>query len=174
MTTEEEIKAKIDALEKEKAELIDRIKKINRRLRYKLYEKKALEPFLEKTKDVAIEPIKRKKRILEFKIATQAYTPKLEKEWLKEVKKIDKELEGLHEIEKARRKSKYIEQDIEEAKKEISEIETNLKKLREDLKKLYGTMRELRNAARKAASAEKREEGELVALGDLALIEKEE
>ncbi|NYZ76806.1 hypothetical protein H0O02_00655 [Candidatus Micrarchaeota archaeon] len=174
MASEEEIRAKVDELEKLKAELIERIKKVNRRLRYKLYEKKALEPFLEKTKDIVVEPLRRKKRILEFRIATQAYTPKLEKELLKEVKKVEKELDGLREVEKARRKSRYVERDIEEANKEVGDIETKLKSYREDLKKLYDAMREFRNIARKTAGAEKREDDDLVALGDLALMEKEE
>jgi len=133
-TSEDEIKAKVDELEKQKAELIERIKKINRRLRYKQYEKKALEPFLEKTKTIAVEPVRRRKRILEFKIATQAYTPKMEKEWLKEVKKVDKQLEELKEVERARRKSRYIDKDIEEGDEAVKTIEVGLKSLREDLK----------------------------------------
>jgi len=173
-TTEEEIKSKIDELETQKSGLIDKIKKINRRLRYKQYEKKALEPFLEKTKGVAVEPVRRRKRILEFKIATQAYTPKLEREWLKEVKKVDKQLEELREVERARRKNRYIDKDIEECETAVKEIETGLKILREDLKKLYDAMREFRSVARKAAGEEKRAQEEMVSLGDLALMEKGE
>ncbi len=172
MVEEEEVRARIDELEKKKAELIDKIKKINRRLRYKNYEKKALEPFLESTKDVVIEPYRRKKRILEFKISTQAYTPKLEREWLKEVKKVDEKLDELKDVERARRKKRYIEKDIEEGETEVKKIEEELKKIRNDLKKLYDRMREIRTAARKAASAEKREKEDMIALGDLALIEE--
>ncbi len=174
MANEDEIRAKIEELEKRKSELIEKIKKINRRLRYKNYEKKALEPFLEKTKEVIVEPVRRKKRILEFKIATQAYTPKLEKEWLKEVKKVDKRLDELKEVEKARRKKRYIERDIEEAENAVVQIETELKGLRDDLKKLYDALREMRAVTRKAAGAEKKAQEELVSLGDLALIEEEE
>lgn len=173
-TAEEDIRSKIDELEKQKSELIDKIKKINRRLRYKQYEKKALEPFLEKTKSVAVEPVRRRKRILEFKIATQAYTPKMERDWLKEVKKVDKQLDELREVERARRKSRYIEKDIKEGEDAVKEIETDLKVIREDLKKLYDAMREFRSAARKAAGDEKRAQDEMVSLGDLALMEKEE
>jgi len=174
LTAEVEIKTKIDELEKQKGELIEKIKKINRRLRYKQYEKKALEPFLEKTKNVAVEPIRRRKRILEFKIATQAYTAKIEKEWLKEVKKVDKQLDELKEVERARRKSRYVDTDIQEGEEAIQEIEKGLKGLRDDLKKLYDAMREFRSVARKAAGDEKRAQEEMVSLGDLALIEEEE
>ncbi len=171
MADEEEIRSKIEELEKRKAELIEKIKKINRRLRYKKYEQKALEPFLEQTKSVVVEPFRRKKRILEFKISTQAYTPKLEREWLKEVKKVDKKLDELREVERARRKKRYIDKDITDAEEEVQHIEKELKSLRDDLKKLYDAMKEFKSAARKAASAEKKDE--MVSLGDLALIEEE-
>jgi len=173
-TTEDEVKGKIDELEGRKTDLIEKIKKINRRLRYKRYEKKALEPFLEKTKEVVVEPLRRKKRIMEFKIATQAYTPKMEREWLKEVKKVDKKLDELREVERARRKKRYIDRDIEDGEKAVEFIETELKKLRDDLKKLYDAMKEFRSVARKAATAEKRAQDEMVSLGDLALIEEQE
>ncbi len=173
MAGEEEVRSEIEELEKRKAELIEKIKKVNRRLRYKKYEQKALEPFLEQTKTVVVEPYRRRKRILEFKISTQAYTPKLEREWLKEVKKVDKKLDELKEIERARRKKRYIDKDIDEAEKEVGHIEIELKSLRGDLKKLYDAMREFRSVARKAAGVEKRAQDEMVSLGDIALIEKE-
>jgi len=169
----EELKTKIAELEKKKGELIERITKINRRIRYKEYEKKALEPFLEKTKDIKTEPIKRKKRMLEFKIATQAYTPKIERELIKEVKKIDQEYEKIKEIDKARRKIVYVQKDIEEAQKEIASIEQELKAIREQLKEFYGVMKSVKQTERKKAAAAARKEEELVSLGDMALFEKE-
>ncbi|MEM2908929.1 MAG: hypothetical protein QXT05_00115 [Candidatus Bilamarchaeaceae archaeon] len=173
MENADELKAKILELEKKKAELIEKIKVINRRLRYKRYEQKALEPFLEKTKNVDIEPIKRRKRSLEFRIATQAYTPKIEREWIKEVKDIDEKLAEVREIERARKKIRYILADIEKGEKEVKDIEEDLKKIREELRKLYSEMKSVRNAERKAALAKEKEEEELVSLEDLAMIEKE-
>ena len=168
----EELKTKIADLEKTKSELIERIKKINRRVRYKQYEQKALEPFLEKTKNVDIESVKRRKRMMEFKIATQAYTPKLEREWIKEVKKIDEQLTDIREIDRARRKIRYIFQDIQDGESEVKVIEEELKKIRDELKTLYGSMKNVRYAERRAEMAAKKEEDELVSLGDLAMMEE--
>ncbi|MFH1222632.1 MAG: hypothetical protein V1492_06135 [Candidatus Micrarchaeota archaeon] len=168
----EELKTKIADLEKTKSELIERIKKINRRTRYKQYEQKALEPFLEKTKNVDIESVKRRKRMMEFKIATQAYTPKLEREWIKEVKKIDEQLTDIREIDRARRKIRYIFQDIQDGENEVKVIEEELKKIRDELKTLYGSMKNVRYAERRAEMAAKKEEDELVSLGDLATMEE--
>ncbi len=162
MTGEEEIKARIDQLEQEKAQLIERIKELNRRLKYKQYEQKALKPFVEQTKDINLEPYKRQKRALEFKISTSAYTPAMERQMLKRLREVEKKLKEYEEVDRARRKLRYVEKDIEEAQKEISEIEEKLKGIREELKKLYGEYRE----AKKASKAK-----EFVSLEDIALIE---
>lgn len=174
MESEDDLKARIDELEKKKGELIERIQQLNRRVRYKKYEKKALEPFLEKTKDVQIAPFRKRKKALEFRISTSAYTPQMEREWLKEVRKIDEKLEELKEVEKARRKKRYVDQDIEDGEKEILTIEEGLKTIRTELRKLYDSMRSIKTAERKAAAAQERLEEDMVALGDLALFEKKE
>ncbi len=174
MTDEDTLKAKIDELEKKKGELIDRIKQLNRRIRYKKYEQKALEPFLEQTKDVQIAPYRKQKRALEFKIATAAYTPKMEKELIKHLKKVDEQLDKVKEVERARRKIRYVEQDITEGESEIGRIEVELKTIRDELRKLYDEMKSFRISARKQAAAQQRAEEDLVALGDLAILEKDE
>jgi uncharacterized coiled-coil DUF342 family protein len=173
MTDEDTLKTQIEELEKKKAELIDRIKQLNRRIRYKEYEERALRPFLEQTKDVQIAPYRKQKRALEFRISTAAYTPKMEKELIKQLKKIDDQLDKFKEVERARRKIKYVEQDITEGKGEIGKIEGELKNIREELRKLYDEMKSMRITARKQAAAQAKEEEDLVALGDLALIENE-
>jgi uncharacterized coiled-coil DUF342 family protein len=149
MMTEEELTGKITGLETQKAALIEKIKKLNGRIRYKKYEEKALEPFLEKTKDIRIAPLRKQKRALEFRISTSAYTPKMEKELIKQVKKVDKELEAVREVERARRKKMLVAQDIEDANKEIVVIETELHTIREELKKLYGEAKTYKTASKK-------------------------
>lgn len=169
---EETLKAKVDELEKKKAELIERIKQLNRRIRYKKYEQKALQPFLEQTKDVQVAPLRKQKRALEFRISTAAYTPKMERDILKHLKKVDEQLDKVKEVERARRKIRYVEQDISEGESEISRIEVELKVIRDELNKHYDEMKIIRISARKQAAAQARAEEDLVALGDLAFIEK--
>lgn len=171
---EEALKAKIDELENKKSELIERIKALNRRIRYKKYEQKALEPFLEQTKDVQVAPLRKQKRALDFRISTAAYTPKMEKDLLKQLKKVDEELDKVKEVERARRKIKYVLQDITDGEAEIVKIETELKVIRDELKKLYDEMKGYRMTQRKQAQAQQKAEDDLVALGDLAMIEKED
>lgn len=173
MASEEELRTKIEELERKKSELIERIKQLNRRIRYKKYEQKALEPFLEQTKDVKVAPYHKQKRALEFRISTAAYTPKMEKELIKELREVDKKLDEVREVERARRKIRYVEQDISEGEAEIVKIEVDLKVIRDDLKKLYDEMKSVRMSSRKLMAAAARAEEDMVALGDLATIEKE-
>ncbi len=173
MGSEDELRSKIEGLEKNKTELIERIKQLNRRIRYKNYEKKALEPFLEQTKDIRIVPYRKQKKALEFRISTSAYTPKMEKELIKELKKVDEKLDKVKEVERARRKYQYVGNDITEGETEIGKIEVELKIIREELKKLYDEIKSTRVAAKRHAAAEARAEEDMVTLGDLALIEKE-
>jgi uncharacterized coiled-coil DUF342 family protein len=173
MATEDELRIKIEGLEKKKSELIERIKQLNRRIRYKKYEQKALEPFLGQTRDVKIIPFRKQKRALEFRISTAAYTPRMEKELLKELKKVDDQLDKVKEVERARRKQMYVEKDILEGETEIGTIEVQLKSIREELKKFYDELKEIRIAARKQAAFDAKADDDLVALGDLAMIERE-
>ncbi len=170
----EALQNKIKELEAQKLELIERVKYLTRRVRYKKFEQKALEPYLEQTKDVQIAPLRKRRNMVEFKIATAAYTPRMEKELLKEVRKLDEQLSEVREVERARRKSRYVSQDIEQGEKEIAEIETSLKDVREKLKVLYDDAKAARMSAKRTAQAAAAAEEDMVALGDLALIEKKE
>ena len=170
---EEELKTKITELETKKSELIERIKQLNRRIRYKKYEQKALQPFLEQTRDVKIAPFRKQKRALDFRISTAAYTPKMERELIKQMRKVDEELDKVKEVEKARRKIRYVESDILEGESEIKTIEVDLKEIRDHLKTYYDDMKSIRAVARKEAAAQAKAEEDMVALGDLALIEKD-
>jgi hypothetical protein len=169
---EKELRDKITGSEQKKAQLIERIQQLNKRPRHKRYEQKALEPFVEKTKEVRIAPLRQMKRALEFRISTQAYTPKLEREWLKEVKKVDDELAKVREIEWARRKKRLVEQDVLDAEKEITTIETELKIIRDDLKVLYDEVRTIKTTSKKNIKMGGFED-DLVSMEDLVQIEDE-
>ncbi len=167
--SKEEQDEHVKALEQRKEELIEKIKKLNGKLRYKKYEQKSLEPFLEQTKDVRIGPLRKQLRMLEFRISTQAYTAKHERELVKEVKKVEAELIKVADVEKARRKKKLVDGDIEHIEKEIASIEPELKKIRDELNDYYDQKREVRKQDKKGIKND-----HLVTLEDIAIIEKDE
>lgn len=139
------VEARIAELEEQKSALINEIKKNYGRIRYKKYEQKALEPFLKETEFVRVGPVRKRLRQLEFKIATQAYTPQIERKLVKEVKKVEEELGQLRAVEKARRKKKLVAQDIIDCETRITEIEGQLKGMRSELRDLYGRLKTLKS-----------------------------
>lgn len=167
----EELRTKIGQLEKRKGDLIEQIKALNGRLRYKEYEKKALQPFLEQTKDVKTGQLRREANALEFKISTQAFTPKHEREWLKRLRKLEAELAKVKEVERARHKNQLVERDIEEAQKDITLIEQELKKVRDELKKLYDDAHLIAVASKKGAMIGVHDD-ETVSLEEIGVIEE--
>jgi len=169
-----EIETRIKELEDTKSEMINRIRYLIRRVRIKKYEQKAIEPFLEQTKDVEIAPLRRRRNKMEFMIATAAYTPRMEREWLKEVRKLDEQLDKVREVERARRKRVFVERDIKEGEEEIKRIEKSLKDTRDSLRKLYDEAKSVRMAAKRSVSAAMMAEEDMVSLGDLAMMDKRE
>lgn len=168
--SKDEIEASIKELENRKADLIEKIKKLNGRLRYKQYEQKALEPFLEQTKGIRIGPLRKRLRELEFRISTQAFTPKIEKELIKEVKKTEQELAKVADIEKARRKKMLVDGDVMEVQKQISDLEPELKKIRDELNDHYDSLRASRRAGIKH---EGQKNDHMVTLEEVVVFEKQ-
>jgi uncharacterized coiled-coil DUF342 family protein len=168
----DELEAQIKTLEDKKSGLIEEIKKNYGRIRYKKYEEKALDPYLKETEHVMVGPVRKKLRQMEFRISTQAYTPQLERQMIKDVRKAEEELKGMRQVERARRKKKLVQQDIIDAENRIKEIEEELKKIRETLKELYGKARTAKSANKQGVTFGEKHD-HLVSMGDVVIIEEE-
>ena len=93
----------IEAIEKRKEDLFARLKGTSGRLRYKIYEAKAVRAALEdKMRETGYNArdLRRQKERLEFRIATEATSLAKERVMMKEMNEIDKELEKASEVEK--------------------------------------------------------------------------
>ncbi|MFA5049411.1 MAG: hypothetical protein WC501_00225 [Candidatus Micrarchaeia archaeon] len=165
----EESREEIKKLEDRKLVLIQSIKKLNDRKKYKTYEQKALGPFVEKTKDVRTGNIRRGIKSVEFRIATQAYTPKKEKDLIKELKKLESDYSKVREVERARRKLSLVSSDLIQIDNEILKIEEELKKIRETLQEHYKKQKFNRFAKSKGVTIGRQEEE--FSLMDLAQLE---
>lgn len=166
----EEIEARVKELEERKTKLINNIKKNYARIRYKKYEEKALLPLLKQSENVRIDPLRKQLRVIEFKIATQAYTSKIEKELIKEVMKIEEKLGSVRHIEKARRKKRYIDRDISDCDEDIKRIEEKLKVIRTELKGLYPKVKSAREGKKHGIIFGEKPDT-FVSLEDIAIIE---
>jgi|GEM_PF-3070243 predicted nucleic acid-binding Zn-ribbon protein len=140
-----------EALEKKKAELLEKLKEADRRYKYKMYEGKALREMLEKKRNETNLPPAReiKKRInrLEFLISTEARTLQQERELVKEVKEWERKLKEAVEIERMGRRLRFIEEDMRKAGEQVAELERKVNEIRNALKE---KMKERRKTAKES------------------------
>mgnify|MGYP001116765273 CR=1 FL=1 len=166
-----EIEDRIRQLEEEKKALIEEIKELNSRLRYKTMEHKALLPFVEKTKDVKVDNLIKQLKGLEFKVATQAHTPQMERNLVKKIMELEKELSKHKSVFKARKKLKLVEKDLDEIKKRIEEIEEKLKTIRKELKGFYEKLK-MKKEAEKRGMTYGEKTDHMVPLEDVVVVEE--
>ncbi|NYZ76483.1 hypothetical protein H0N98_04495 [Candidatus Micrarchaeota archaeon] len=181
-----------EALEKEKAGLLERLKEADRRYRYKVYEAKALSEMLEKRKKENPLPpareIRKNIHRLEFIISTEARTLKQERELVKEVRGWEKKLSGAIEVERMERRLVFISEDIKRAEQQVKEFETRMNELRAKVhekqsaehksrkeKKLLDLKRKVEEEKLKEIKPfmKKNEDGR-VDLGEICVIKKKE
>jgi len=193
MDVEEERKSgETGTLEKEKAELLERLKEADRRHRYKMYEAKALEEMLEKKrKEITLPPageIRKKIRRLEFIISTEARTLKQERELVKEVREWERKLKDAVNTERMERRLRLITDDIKKAEEQILELERRLDEMRKAIHEKRSTSSKLEREKKllelkKKVDEEKSKEMEpfmqknadgRVGLGEICIIKKKE
>lgn len=133
---------------------------------------------VEKTKSIGY--LKRLKERLEFKIATEASSLSAEKELIRKINDIDKELDAAIKTYKSRKKVDLIKGDIADATKQIEEHEKLISESNKVLDDLYSKLRALtgfsgerrdhgerRNGERRQSKPQKQQE---ISLADIAII----
>ncbi len=141
----------IEAIEKRKEDLFARLKGTSGRLRYKIYEAKAVRAALEdKMRETGYNArdLRRQKERLEFRIATEATSLAKERVMMKEMNEIDKELEKASEVEKLDRKLRLVEGDIRAADAEIEQIKKGIDDSKAEIKAFYEADKEKRSEER--------------------------
>lgn len=167
----DELKRKIRKLEEEKKSLIEDLKKSMKNLKYKKIEYQALVPLAKKAQELKIDTVLKKLRALEFKLSTQAISPKAEKKLIKQILELEKKLEKYRPMIIARKRISYVEKDIKELEEKIKEIESKLSEIRKNIGKLNSTLKNVIEG-KKRGILYGQEEVEL-SLENIAVIEKE-
>ncbi len=182
------IKEKIDAVKKDKFNLMLEVKGLRRRLNYKLTEGEAISKFVNDENN-QIDPkkfayLKKLKNKLEFKLSTEARISLYEeKDIIRKINIISTQLNDLYKFQRLKRKSGYIVKDIEELKTKINEDNNKIANLNKSLDDLYDQVRRIlkinrRNAERKPgeSQAPKRkfipQATQEINLEDIAVIKK--
>ena len=135
----------MEQLEKKKEELFAKLKGVSSRLRHKQYEAKVLKAALEekmRETGLNVRELRRRKERLEFKIATEALTLAKEREMMKEMRMLEKELEKAGELERMERKLRLVEGDIRSAEAEIAQIKKDIDAAKAEIKAIREGERE--------------------------------
>ncbi len=169
-----QLDAEITQLTEQKKELIERVTKAMKELKYKTIELNALRPMAEKAKKMELDRLIRKLKSLEFKVATSALTPKAEKKYLDRILKIEKQLKKVRPYLRAEKRVKILEEDIEKLQAEIKELDEKLKEIRKNIRELIKKKRMIEKGAKKGIELFADEPDHMVSLEDVVVIEKED
>ncbi len=167
---------RIEGLEAKKRYLIDRIVELNKKIRYKEVQQKAINESIKAEGGMDIKQLKRKLRALEFKISTQAHTPKHERKFIKQMEELEKSYDKALRIEKMKNKIKLIQKDIDAYKSEILKIDLELKDIRNRISAMSQNSKKKNHRKERPTVITKATEEETdieFTLGDLAIIEHE-
>ncbi len=145
------LKTEIDSVKRQRSDAIAKVKENRRRLGYKEAEAVAVAKLLEiekaKDKDNSkrkrIGYLKRLKNKLEFKISTEATSLAAEKELVRQIAEINKELGEAYKAIRLERKSEFVKKDIETYRATMFELETKITEYDKKLDEFYGRLRKL-------------------------------
>jgi len=175
------LKQEIDTLKKQRESLIKEAKNLRKRLLYKEEEREGLASFLESSKRVnksRFAPLKRMKHNLEFRLSTQAgITLSEEREIVKKVGEINKELDTLSKYVGLERKKEFINKDIESYKARLEVLHKGINDADQKLDELYKALKRLLGIGQQHVSRARRRPSSLmqeINLEDVAIIKKKE
>ena len=177
----------INKLETTKRELIERAKRQDRAIYGRDCEMKALQSILKSKKHPpAPGKVRREIEGIDFRIATEAYTLKHERDLLKKIKTKKAELKDAVDFARKKGRLRRLEQDIVSIRKEREKTEVEIQEVKKKIimkrrkgeKRHFGEVKKRRKAA---VQIDKQREmkrylgkGEALELGDVAVIRKKD
>lgn len=147
----EKIKNEIDELRKERSKFIARAKECRRKLSYKEAEFAAIDKLVKMKKDEDKDGekrrrfgyLKRLKNKLEFKISTEATSLSEEKELVRKIAEVNKELSELHAFIRTERKLEFVKKDIVDYKAGLAEADSKIAESDQKLDAMYTELRKV-------------------------------
>ncbi|MEM3030963.1 MAG: hypothetical protein QXH27_04470 [Candidatus Micrarchaeia archaeon] len=166
--------AHIQALERQKAELIAKAKALDERLAYKTLEARALREAMKSERTRPPGVLRKRLEELEWRIATESLSLKSERAFMKAIGETKKELAAALEFDRKRKKLAYVEGDVRLAELERRKVEEDIQRVKKEIDAAWAAKRAGEKRAREAAIAAWAPEGggEGVSLGEIAVIKK--
>lgn len=172
------LNAEIEEERKKRAQLIDQMRRLRGKLNYKQVEQAALSKLTAPPMPKNVGRLKKMKSSIEFKIATEAATLTAERELIKKLNEINKELDEALNAYRFKRKVELVAKDIEEIGKALESYKDQVLVVDKRLDELYGELRSKTGWKRRATGEQKprrtpkHEEPFEVNLEDIATIKK--
>lgn len=145
------------ALENEKKALIEKIKAVNRRLRYKQYELKALSSMSPEDSAVPLSVARKRLNLLEFRIATESTNLSQERKMMREIREAEEDFNKALRHQRFVRKLEYVKGDIGAAEKEAAALDVEIRKKREQINEIERDMAARKRKAVRAKEHERKE-----------------
>ncbi len=168
------VEEEISKLTARKNELIERVKRVSKGLKYKTIELNALEPLAAQAERENPFILIRKLKKLEFRLSTQASTPKTEKLMMKDIIDLERKIRKVKPLLTASSRIRRVREDLKYYEGEMVKVESELRDLRSRLRELISRKKETKAAERKGISYDETVEvaDEFVSMEDIAEIEK--
>ncbi|MEM4389477.1 MAG: hypothetical protein QXG98_02340 [Candidatus Micrarchaeia archaeon] len=160
----------IQALERQKAELIAKARALDERLAGMSAEARALREAIRSVRARPAGMLRKRLAELEWRIATEALSLKSERAFMKAIGETKKELAAALEREKKRERLAYVEGEIRLAELEKRKVEEEIHRTKKELEAAWAAKKAGERAPAIAWTPEQSNEG--VTLGEIAVIKK--
>ncbi len=170
----------IDKAKRERASLIDQMRRLKGRLDYKESERAAIQKLTSyDMPQKNLGRLRKMKKGIEFQISTQAGTLAAEKELIKKLSDVDAELEEALKGYRMKRKLEFLTSDIDALNRELEAHKGKILELDKRLDALFAGIRskaarQRRSEGRSPEYKQKRSEPFEISLEDIATIKKKE
>ncbi len=168
---EQDIRKKIDELLAQKGPLFEEARRINYELRRNAHISKQLSLLVSDKSPDSLSRLYRLRDGIDFKISTEAYTPKIEKEFITELKEVEKKLDEAKRLDWIKRKLSRAKELSASSEKKKAEIDAKLLKLRTELDSLF---KQCRDSQEKRREEQEKKRGEQEKLREKAAYSRRE
>lgn len=155
---EQDLRRKIDELLAQKGPLFEEARRINSEIRRNAHIARQLSMLVSGKSANSLSRLYRLRDEIDFRISTEAYTPKIEKEFITEIKEVEKKLDEAKRLDWIRRKLSRANELLADAQKKKTGLDAKLLQMRTELDSLFKQHRDSQEKSRKEQAYARREE----------------
>ncbi len=142
----------IEEAKKKRRELVESKKKESKTLHYKMFELQTVNALIDmgklgdyKEKSALVRKLMRQKRGLEFRISTESFSLNDEKELIRKIREVDKQLNEALRTVKLYRKKELVTKDIEDYTKKVNDAKASIAAINDEITNMYDKLKKMLN-----------------------------